>query len=306
MEKILNITNGDCAVEIMKKANIPGELLPWHDVLHDGPVPADLSLEELSKVRAKFIVERGWGTPEEIEKDFLQRDNTLKSYQKYGKIILWFEHDLYDQLQILQILDWFHNNLVKNEVSLSIICTDKYLGMLSADEMCDLFKYEELVTEKHLILSHLAWKAFRSSSPEPWSALMNNDTSPFPFLGDAILRMLEEYPSSSNGLSRTAQQALKIISEGEERPLRVFCSNQELEKSVFLGDSSFWFILQELLTSAPPLLKLPEGKELSLPASPDQKLTITREGRDILSGKRSWIDITKIDRWIGGGAFDTR
>ena len=46
MKNILNITNGDCAVETMKKANIAGLFLPWRDVLHEGPVPDDLSLEE--------------------------------------------------------------------------------------------------------------------------------------------------------------------------------------------------------------------------------------------------------------------
>ena len=54
MRNILNITNGDCAVEIMKKAEIPGVYLPWQDVLHDGPVPEGLSLKELSKIRAKI------------------------------------------------------------------------------------------------------------------------------------------------------------------------------------------------------------------------------------------------------------
>jgi hypothetical protein len=31
--RVLNITNGDCAVEIMKKAGIAGDYLPWRDVL---------------------------------------------------------------------------------------------------------------------------------------------------------------------------------------------------------------------------------------------------------------------------------
>lgn len=48
MESILNITNGDCAVSIMQQANIAGDFLPWRDVLHDGPVPENLSLAELS------------------------------------------------------------------------------------------------------------------------------------------------------------------------------------------------------------------------------------------------------------------
>lgn len=130
MKNILNFTNGDVAVEIMKEANIPGVFLPWRDVLYDGPVPKKLSLEELSQVRAEFIISRGWGTSEDIKRDFIERDNTLKSSDKYEKVILWFEHDLYDQLQILQILDWFHMNPT-GEIKLSIICTNKYLAMLS-------------------------------------------------------------------------------------------------------------------------------------------------------------------------------
>lgn len=299
MANVLNITNGDCTVEIMKKAGIPGIFLPWRDVLHDGPVPKGLSLEELSQVRAKFIISRGWGTPENIERSFIERDNILKSFEKYEKVILWFEHDLYDQLQILQILDWFHENN-KNRIKISLICINKYLGMLSPAEMKGLFKYEELITDKHLLLSVKAWSAFRSSSPDDWNGLLNMDTTALPFLEDAIIRLLEEYPNVSNGLSRTAQQALRIISEGEKFPGRVFARSQESEDRRFLGDSSFWIILHELLDSNPAVLGLSQGKQLMLPTTNDQELTITPVGLEVLAGKRNWLDITNLDRWIGG------
>lgn len=299
MKNILNITNGDCAVEIMKKADIPGVFLPWRDVLHDGPAPKKLSLEELSQVRAEFIISRGWGTSKDIKRDFIERDNTLKSSDKYEKIILWFEYDLYDQLQILQILDWFHINRSREE-KLSIICTNNYLGMLSPDEMKGLLEYEEPITEKHLLLANKAWSAFRSSSPERWYDLLNMDTTALPFLKGAIIRLLEEYPNCPNGLSRTAYQALKIISEGENRPGRIFNRYQESEDRRFLGDSSFWVILHELLESNPQLLKLPEGRKLTLPGIPDQELSITPLGREVLTGKRSWLEIVELDRWIGG------
>jgi len=299
MGDILNITNGDGAIGIMEKANIPGAFLPWRDVLHDGPVPQGLSLAELSQVRAKFIISRGWGTPETVIQDFIERDNLLKSYANYKKVILWFEHDLYDQLQILQILDWFHNN-PPGETKLSLICTDQYLGILSPNKIMDLFTYEEPVTENHLVLSNRAWTAFRSSSPEKWHDLLKTDTTTLPFLEGAIIRLLEEYPDCSNGLSRTAQQILKIISRGEKHPGRVFGRYQESEDRRFLGDSSFWVIIQELLDSSPPLLNLPDDQELTLPITPDQKLTITPMGRYVLAGKRSWLDMAELDRWIGG------
>ena len=33
-----------------------------------------------------------------------KRDAVLRRAREFGEVVLWFEHDLYDQLQILQIL----------------------------------------------------------------------------------------------------------------------------------------------------------------------------------------------------------
>ncbi|PWQ97919.1 hypothetical protein [Leucothrix arctica] len=295
----LNITNGDCAVEIMKKAGISGEFLPWRDVLHEGPVPAGLSLEELSKVRAQFIADRGWGTVEEITECFVERDNVLKAFGEYQKVILWFEYDLYDQLQVIQILDWFaQQDLVG--VELSIICTDQYLGLLSPDEMKLLVQYEQPVTESHLNLSTKAWAAFRSDTPEKWCELLSEETSALPFLEGAVVRMLEEYPSCLNGLSRTAEQALKVISEGEKSLMKVFSKTQKMEERKFLGDASFWVVLNELLGSSLPLIEVSEGEALTLPALEGRELTVTEAGLGVLAGKVNWLDVSKVDRWVGG------
>lgn len=299
MSNTLNITNGDSAVTVMEKAGIPGDFLPWRDVLHDGPVPEGLSLEALSSVRAKFISDRGWGEPGEIARHFDDRDETLESSGKYEKIMLWFEHDLYDQLQILQILDWFNRHRPK-ETALTIICVDQYLGRLSPEEMLALYEYEAPVTERHFELSGRAWAAFRSGTPEEWYALLNTDTSALPFLEGAIIRLLEEYPDCTDGLSRTARKALEIAALGEKRPGRLFGRYQESEERRFLGDSSFWVILNEMLTSTPSLLALSSGNVLTLPAGPDQLLTVTPAGREVLAGARNWLDMVVLDRWIGG------
>jgi Domain of unknown function (DUF1835) len=301
MEKTLHITNGDSAVAIMKKANITGDFLPWRDVLHDGPVPEALPIKKLSQVRAQFIAECGWGDLKSIENSFTARDTQLTSSNQYQNVILWFEHDLYDQLQIMQVLDWFHQHPVKNETSLSIICTDNYLGMLSTDEMCELFNFELPVTEEMLNLASSSWAAFRSNTPEKLHSLLNSETGALPFLKGAILRLLEEYPSTFNGLSRTAQQVLAIIEKGESSPGKVFGKNQNLEDRIFMGDASFWVILNELLGANPPLLALPDGKkELTLPLEPNQELTITAPGKEVLSGTKNWLNSTRLDRWIGG------
>jgi hypothetical protein len=51
---LLHLTNGDCAVPALRAAGADGEILPWSEVLHDGPVP-QLEPEELRAVRARFL-----------------------------------------------------------------------------------------------------------------------------------------------------------------------------------------------------------------------------------------------------------
>jgi len=297
--RILNITNGDSAVHVMQAGNIEGDFLPWRDVLHDGPVPAGLSLNALSEVRAKFIVSRGWGSLENIAEDFKTRDRTLRAFRDYDKVVLWFEHDLYDQLQLLQLLDYFAGEDLGN-TALSLICTEQYLGMVAPENIKDLSRFEEAVTEAHFHVAQKAWAAFSASHPETWRALLDEDTGRLPFLEGTILRMLEEYPSIKTGLSRTAQHALRIIAEGETKPQHVFERYWETEERRFLGDWSFWAILNEMMDANPALLRLSDGGRIAVPLAPDLSLSATPTASAVLAGEQHFLDLTRIDRWIGG------
>ena len=99
MKDLLIITNGDDAVARMREAGIGSEILPWRDILHEGPVPPSLSLEELSAVRAQFLAQRGWLPEEELHAAFRSRDAMIRRHGEFESVVLWFEHDLYDQLQ---------------------------------------------------------------------------------------------------------------------------------------------------------------------------------------------------------------
>ena len=74
---MLHITNGDCAAERIRAAGVEGTILPWRDVLHEGPVPAGLPLERLSAVRADFLASGGAGAADEVRRSFAERDRIL-------------------------------------------------------------------------------------------------------------------------------------------------------------------------------------------------------------------------------------
>ncbi len=74
----LHVTNGDSVAGSLRVTGIPGEILPWRDILHEGPVPLDLSPGQLRETRARFIADQGWGGYQEVLRDFETRVYGLK------------------------------------------------------------------------------------------------------------------------------------------------------------------------------------------------------------------------------------
>ncbi len=299
MNRILHITNGDSAVGLMKQAGIEGEILPWRDVLHDGPIPADLPLDELSGVRAQFIADQGWGAYTDVREGFRQRDDTLKSFRDFERIILWFEHDLYDQLQLIQILDWFRDQEL-GSTQLSMICTEQYLGEADVEQIRLLTQQEMAINDSQLTLAEWAWQTLRASSPEGWNNLFTDDTSALPFLKNALIRLGMEFPDHRTGLSFTEYQILDIMARGESRPGRIFQRYHALEDPRFMGDLSFFSRLKGLMAEPDPLIYTEDGMELSWPPTPDQRLHLTPQGKRVYGGHVDNAQIRPIDRWIGG------
>ena len=288
MEKILNIVNGDAGIDIMKEAGIEGEFLPWRDFLHEGPVLSNLSLEELSTLRSKFIASLGFGKFSTVQKDFQERDKKLASYKNYKKIVLWFEHDLYDQLQLLQILTWFEKENLQ-DIQLTLICTNNYLGESSPQLIKKFLLHEIKILPEHLELAKKSWSAFCEPTPKNWFKLLEEPTGLLPFLKGAIFRMLEEYPNTKCGLSRTAYQTLLIISNGIQDPIDIFKKYQSFEERKFMGDIIFFKILETF-----------ETYKIIEKSSTTKELVVTKLGRKLLQGEENWVNIKNLDRYIGG------
>ena len=207
---MLHITNGDCAVAVLSQA-VSGTFLPWRDVLHEGPVRAGLALEELSAERARFIADAGWGPLAEVQESFLQRDQEFRRAGTHDEIVLWFEHDLYDQLQLIQVLDGLAE---LRGPPISVVCEAEYLGEMTPARAAELFALRNPVTRRHFQEARAAWAAFRSSDPR---TIQNLKITALPFLGAALNRHLEEFPWTSDGLSRLERSILNGYVEEEPK-----------------------------------------------------------------------------------------
>jgi hypothetical protein len=304
---MLLVTNGDLAAERIEEVVPSGDVLPWRDVLYEGPVEAGLSDRELGEERARFLADRGWASANETARSFAERDAVLADFARHDEVVLFFEHDLYDQLQLIQVLDRFLGWDL-DSTRLSLVVADEYLGDLGPERLRALFESRREVTDDDFVLACRAWEAFRSPDPTRISMLLDDGTFALPFLRPALSRHLEQFPSTENGLTRSERQAMEAISGGRNVLNEVYvASHQEREHPVFLGDTVFASYVEDLSDAETPLVEFEGGETIRAPRVDegelefwDKKATLTEAGQKVLGCERDRVELNGIDRWLGG------
>jgi DNA-binding transcriptional MerR regulator len=296
LRPLLHVTNGESAGNTLRQTSLGGAVLSWQDVLHEGPVP-DVPPAELRRVRARFLAACGWGSERSLLESFERRDRLFEhALEARTQVVLWFEPDVYDQLQLLQAL------VLAGEHELELIQADADLGPLQADELERLWAQRRPVTQETRALAREAWEAFRAPEPTQLEALLDRGTSALPHLGSALRRLLEELPDAASGLSRTERQLLEPLLDGPKRPLELYLASQAREEAVFLGDAWAWKTLAELqplVEELPP--PPPVGDARTFVAA---EVRLTRLGREVLDGSADRVEASPPDRWLGGTRVD--
>jgi len=292
---LLHITNGDSVLNTFRQVRFPGRYLAWKDSLHDGPVPQTADLESLSDIRARALADFGGGVYEKLCADFADRDQALEDFRKFEEVVLWFEHDLYDQLQLIQLMDWFALQDM-GKIRLSVVQINSHagikdfqgLGQLSGSQLARLFPLRRTVSPEQLAISTDAWEAFRSATPESLVEFLQVNHPEMPFLHDALIRLCEEYPWTSDGLSRNQRQILQAVQTGAKTKEQIYLITRKQEIAAW-GDASVYLRINELTQSPEPLLRK-NGENYEL----------TPTGLVVLEGKGDYIALHGIDEWFGG------
>jgi hypothetical protein len=234
------------------------------------------------------LAERGYGSPIKLIHDFERRDAHVRRADEFEEVVLWFEHDLFDQLQLLQILTALDElNLEPGRVA--AVQTDHYLSSMTVDEILPLFARRRTATPAIFKSASRSWERFTSGSPADLYAAAVEDAIGLPFLRQALRRLCEEYPWTRDGLSRSQRQALYAIAQGPGRTEELFARAQAREEAYFLSERGFEKMLEGLAAGACALIEEEEGK-----------LVTTALGRRVLAGDADWLEEHAIDRWIGG------
>lgn len=299
----LHVTNGESAAVSLRAAGLGGEVLSWRDVLHEGPVPAGLSAAQLRQVRAAYVAREGFAQFAEVAASFAARDDELEAHVGH-QYVLWFEADLYDQLQLIQVISRLRELGVEPR-TVTLVSIGEYpgiahfggLGELAPEALAGLRPTGLPLGVETFRMAGQAWGAFTAAAPRDVPSMVRLTSPELRFLGEALARLMQEYPSRLDGLSLTERRILLAIDEGPRTVGRTFGAVRARERRPYLGDVTFFAIVRRLATAAHPLLLIDDhpGKDFSTTG-----LRLTGAGRDVLSGVADHARLNGIDRWIGG------
>ena len=204
---MLHIHNGDSSAGSAKKADISGQHLAWREALVCGPAPGGLSEDEFRRIRAEHLAGAYGVDLAECEKELRAQEGAMSRFLDHEEVVLWFEHDLFCQVQLIYLLDWFAQREL-GDTKLSAICIGEFpgipdfrgLGQLNEEQLTSLFPQRREITLVQLKLGSEAWRAYSSSNPKEIESLLESDLRELPFLKSALTKHLQRFPSVRNGL----------------------------------------------------------------------------------------------------------
>jgi hypothetical protein len=252
----LHITNGDSTVITLRELGV--EAVPWRDALHEGPV-----LPGRADLRARAM---GADVAE-----WERRDAVLARHA--GAVVLWFEADLYDQLQIAEILA----RLRGRDVALRQV--GEHIGIAHFGGLGELTSQQlEALPETRLSAAAIQYgaRAYDAlTSDDPAQLLTLGPDRELRFMQEALTRLAQEYPWTRDGLSLSERRLLAGAPGTREQ---LFQRAWRKEARPFMGDTLAFKTLDRL----EPLLEDGTARER------------------VLAGELDYVRTYGIDRWIGG------
>jgi hypothetical protein len=301
--RTLHIRCGSDIRGTLTDAGFVGDFLEYSDPICEGPVP---DVPDPTAVRVHYIYEsygRSKGMSEaQIAARLQDEDRRLTESWRYDRVVLWFEHDSYDQLVLARILARLAETIIPRR--LELICIDHHpdvprfngLGQLGPAALAGLWPMRQPVTPDQIALGQAIWSALRQPDPSGLQAIAQTGTPALPIAAGALWRHLRELPGTADGLSLTQRLVLTIVAEAPDRIGRIFAAMVGgREPLVFMGDLGFLETVERMALTDPPVLTIEPGEK-----SFTRVATITDTGRRVLAGVTDYLSLAPAERWVGG------
>ncbi|WP_428742748.1 DUF1835 domain-containing protein [Tenacibaculum sp.] len=291
---LLHITNGDSTTHRLQKLNVAGDIITWREMLCEGKTSVDIGSESFWKMRFDFLKDSYKVTKKKFIDYTLKEYRNLCNHKQEDEIVLWFEYDLFCQINMVAVISWLKRYRKGHKVSLvssgKISGSDKMFGLgeLTTEQLQQHYENRIELTDDDIEYADYIWQLYCSDSPLPLeNAHKFNPKSPFVYLEKALRSHLLRFPSLENGLNHIENNILTAINDNE------FTNQDQLvgyllkhQENYGFGDSQYFNKLESL-------------KKLFSPFDP---IKLNKTGKKVLQNQTNYYAKIRSDFSYLGGA----
>lgn len=292
--QLLHITNGDSFTERLRQLDFKGDIITWREMLCEGKTETNVGSESFWKTRFEFLhshynVSKSWF----VEKT-LKEYRSLCNHKQQDQIVLWFDHDLYCQVNLLAVISWLKSHRRHAEISLvsntpeDARDPDKSLSGMSEEELRKCYDKRVELSQDDIEYADYVWQLYCSDNPIRLENLTDYENYSFTHLSNAINLHLQRFPSIRNGLNNTENGILTKSLLDEPK------SKQSLIKELLREQRSLGFTSEQYERMVERLKPL---------FSTLRPVKLSDEGKRVLEGDNSYYASLRDTNYYLGGAL---
>ena len=294
MSSQLHITNGDSFTQKLKTLRLKGEIITWREMLCEGKTETNVGSESFWKTRFDFLhknykVSKSWF----VEKT-LKEYRSLCNHKQQDQIILWFEYDLFCQINMLAVLSWLKKH--RRYAEIYLVCSGDEdetnrlyrLNDLSDEQLLSSYENKVKLSRNDIEYADYVWQLYCSDNPIRLENLIDFDNYQFDYLSDAIKVHLRRFPTIKNGLNELENRVLEFSLQQKPKSKKELLSSLIQNQGFYgFGDTQY----ERVITNLRPLF------------SSFNPVRLSRKGKEILEGKTNYYSQIRDNEDYLGGAL---
>ncbi len=265
MVKNLHILNGESTLSLFKQSNLEGDTFVWQEVLCEGPTQQNITTDEFWKERTEFMTKFFEITEEDFSEKVVTPFRKLeKEIDVYSEIILWFEYDLFCQINMIALLSWLKDLDLTGQISL--ICVGESeesenligLGQVPAEKYPELYDKRVKLNTRELTHAQDTWQTYCSQYPDDLYNFILLKMEEFQYLPAALECHLKRFPFSNNGLTEIENKAIELYQSGIHDDFKIVGQLLRWQSHYGFGDLQYFNTLEFLKS----VLEINRGDDL--------------------------------------------
>ena len=272
MSSLLHITNGDIFTERLTSLKLKGDIITWREMLCEGKTLTNVGSESFWKTRFEFLHKNYKVSKSIFIEKTLKEYRSLCNHKQQDEIVLWFEYDLFCQINMIAVISWLKTH--RKYAKISLVCsgkedeTDTLYGLneLSEDRVRELYENKVELSQDDIEYADYVWQLYCSDNPMRLENLSDFGSYKFDYLSNAITAHLHRFPTIKNGLNdmenNILRQAFDKKPANKNKFLGTLLQNQGI---LGFGDTQYERAinrLKPLFTGFKPVRLSKKGKEI--------------------------------------------